>query len=187
MNVYDFDGTIYNGDSTIDFYFYCLYHHPLLIRYVPRQIWGIVLYKVGKIDKTKMKSQFFSFLRQVRNRDALIRKFWEKNIRKIEDWYFEQQKEDDVLISASPEFLLQPVCDRLGINTLIASQVVPDTGKFLGKNCYGEEKILRFRKTCGAEAKIDNFYSDSLSDSPMACIAQNAFLCKRGERKKWEI
>lgn len=23
MNVYDFDKTIYDGDSTIDFYFYC--------------------------------------------------------------------------------------------------------------------------------------------------------------------
>ena len=26
MNVYDFDGTIYNGDSTIDFYLYCIKH-----------------------------------------------------------------------------------------------------------------------------------------------------------------
>ena len=24
MNVYDFDKTIYNGDSTLDFYFFCL-------------------------------------------------------------------------------------------------------------------------------------------------------------------
>lgn len=24
MNVYDFDGTVYAGDSTVDFYFFCL-------------------------------------------------------------------------------------------------------------------------------------------------------------------
>ena len=32
MNVYDFDGTIYNGDSTIDFYIYALKSKPSIIK-----------------------------------------------------------------------------------------------------------------------------------------------------------
>ena len=28
MNVFDFDGTIYNGDSSKDFFFYCLKRYP---------------------------------------------------------------------------------------------------------------------------------------------------------------
>ena len=38
MNVYDFDKTIYRGDSTKDFYFFLLRRHPVLIRYLPKQI-----------------------------------------------------------------------------------------------------------------------------------------------------
>lgn len=28
MHAYDFDGTIYDGDSTVDFYLYSLCKHP---------------------------------------------------------------------------------------------------------------------------------------------------------------
>ena len=30
MNVYDFDQTIYHGDSTVDFYLYCVRHLSLI-------------------------------------------------------------------------------------------------------------------------------------------------------------
>ena len=33
MNVYDFDKTIYNGDSTRDFYLYSLIKHPEMLTY----------------------------------------------------------------------------------------------------------------------------------------------------------
>ena len=45
MNVYDFDGTIYNGDSSVDIYFFLLKRYPKLIAYFPKQILGIVKYK----------------------------------------------------------------------------------------------------------------------------------------------
>ena len=32
MNVYDFDKTIYKGDSTLDFYFFCLRKKPIIIK-----------------------------------------------------------------------------------------------------------------------------------------------------------
>lgn len=38
MNVYDFDGTIYNGDSSVDIYFFLLKRYPKLIAYFPKQI-----------------------------------------------------------------------------------------------------------------------------------------------------
>ena len=44
MNVYDFDGTIYDGDSTIDFFFYSLKKKPSLICYLPKQATGFLLY-----------------------------------------------------------------------------------------------------------------------------------------------
>ena len=37
MNVFDFDGTIYSGDSTIDFYFFALKRNVKLLLFLPRQ------------------------------------------------------------------------------------------------------------------------------------------------------
>ena len=60
---YDFDGTIYDGDSSIDFYIFILLRRPYIIFLWPIQIVSAVLYKLRIIDKTKMKEIFFCYLR----------------------------------------------------------------------------------------------------------------------------
>lgn len=45
MNVYDFDQTIYHGDSTVDFYLYCVRHRPLMIYSWPGTAAAFVLYR----------------------------------------------------------------------------------------------------------------------------------------------
>ena len=45
MNVYDFDKTIYNHDSTAQFYLYLLVRNPLLCRYWPKQLYGFAQQK----------------------------------------------------------------------------------------------------------------------------------------------
>ena len=142
MNVYDFDGTIYDGDSSLDFYKFSVKKNPLIIRYVPIQIWGAILYCFKRIDKTRMKEYFFSFLGGV-NIDETVDEFWNKNRYKIQKWYLNQQQPDDIIVSASPEFLLKVVCDNLGIVHLIASRVDPVNGHFNSLNCKGYEKVKR--------------------------------------------
>ena len=183
MNVYDFDKTIYNGDSTIDFYLFSLKKKPSLIRYIPIQAWGFVLYYCGKIDKTKLKEKFFRFLKSI-DCEPYVEAFWMRNKKKMAGWYIAQQKNDDVVISASPDFLLRPICEQLGIQHLMASRVDPKTGKFLSDNCYGIAKVERYKEAFG-ESPIDNFYSDSLSDTPMAEMADSAFLITKNGIKKW--
>ena len=63
MNVYDFDGTIYRGDSTIDFYFFCLRKHPFIIRRFPSQMIGFIKYKLHRKSKKELKETFFIFFR----------------------------------------------------------------------------------------------------------------------------
>ena len=58
MNVYDFDDTIYRGDSSVDFYIFCLRKNIKLLKYLPKQIKAVILYKLKKIDKNKMKEIF---------------------------------------------------------------------------------------------------------------------------------
>lgn len=183
MNVYDFDGTIYNGDSTIDFFLYALKHHPAVLRYLPKQAWGFVLFGMKRIDKTILKEFFFSFLPAV-DAEALTESFWNENQDKIFDWYRKQQKQEDIIISASPKFLLQPICNRLGIRHLIASEVDSKTGLFTGENCRGQQKVQRLESEYRV-THIDRFYSDSHSDLPLAKIADEAFLVKKGVVTQW--
>lgn len=77
MNVYDFDETIYNGDSTIDFYLYCLKSNIKLLKYLPKQIKSILLFKLKKIDRTEMKENFFCFLKDV-DIEKSVESFWKQ-------------------------------------------------------------------------------------------------------------
>jgi HAD superfamily phosphoserine phosphatase-like hydrolase len=184
MNAYDFDGTIYDGDSSVDFFLYALKQKPSLLRYIPRQAWGFLLYGMKRISKTELKEYFFNFLSGM-DAEKLAEDFWNQNQHKIYEWYLDQQQPDDIIISASPEFLLKPICQRLGIQHLIASTVDAQSGKFSGENCRGEEKVQRLAKEYHV-TRIDNFYSDSHSDLPLAQIANRAFLVKNGVAFEWK-
>lgn len=184
MNVYDFDKTIYNGDSTIDFYFYCLKKYPKIVFCLPKQLIAAMKYKIKISDKTKFKEEFYCFLEKVPNTAYEVVSFWNKNECKIKDWYKGKKKEDDVIISASPEFLLSEICIRMGIRNLIASIVDEKTGKYLGINCYGKEKTRRFYEIF-PKGGIDEFYSDSYSDEPMAKLAKKSFIVSKNKIRKW--
>lgn len=185
MNVYDFDGTIYDGDSTIDFYFYCLKKYPRIVFCLPRQLMAALWYKMKRCDKTRFKESFYSFLKKIPEMDREIVSFWDKHECKIKECYRSRQKPDDVIISASPEFFLAEICSRIGIRYLIASKVDKRTGKYSGTNCYGEEKSRQFY--CNfPEGIIDEFYSDSYSDEPMAKLARKSFIVSKNKIEKWE-
>lgn len=179
MNVYDFDKTIYHNDCTVDFYFYELRKHPFLMRYLPIQIFGWLGYFLKMHDKTKMKNYFYKYLKGIKNIDEEVTEFWNKHIKLMHKWYFNQQKEDDMVISASAFFMVKPACERLGIKNVIASPVDQYQGEVTGKNCHGAQKAIVF-KEAGYD-KIDKFYSDSYSDQPLADLAAESYLVK-GER-----
>ncbi len=187
MNVYDFDQTIYHGDSTADFYFYCMRHKPLMLRSVPGTAGAFALYRAKRWTKTQFKQQMYRFLTAIGDSEQMVRDFWRGHIRNIKPWYIEEtRRADDVVISASPEFLLGPACRQLGIACLMASRVDAHTGRYTGINCWGEEKVRRFREQFGEDAVIENFYSDSLSDAPLARLAQNAWIVRGDARIPWE-
>ena len=185
MNVYDFDKTIYDGDSTVDFYFFCLMRTPKMLKYLPYQGISFIKYLFGFIDKTHFKEKFFSCFAGIKNIDNYVDDFWEKNIVKIKKWYKNTHFDSDVVISASPEFLLDPICKKLKISKLMASRVNKGNGKYTGENCYGEEKVKRFYEVFPNE-KIDTFYSDSLSDTPLKEIANDAYIVQKERLIKWD-
>lgn len=186
MNVYDFDGTIYRGDSSLDFYIYSLIRRPWIVFFLPWQIFFIGAYKIRLCCKERAKSAFFVFIKWVPDMPNHLEKFWDSYEKKIEKWYLHQQREDDVIISASPEFLLNVVCRRLKINSLIASKVNINTGNFEGKNCYGAEKVRRYREIFKNKS-INAFYTDSLSDIPMMKISKQVYLVNKAVLSVYNI
>jgi putative flippase GtrA len=183
MNVYDFDRTIYNGDSSFDFYIFVLCKKPYLIVLLPIQAWGMALYLFSIYSKENMKEKFFIFIRFIPVQKMVLY-FWDKNRKKIKSWYMLQKQDADVIISASPEFLLEPlVCGYLGV-ALIASQFDGNTGKYIGKNCFGEEKVIRLYEAYPGSI-IEKFYSDSLSDAPLAKKAMQSFIVKGQKIMPW--
>lgn len=186
MNVYDFDDTIYDGDSTFNFYKFCLRRKPWLILGLWRVFVPFVLYLLGKGSKTEFKEKIYeSFIPKI-DLESYLEKFWDKNMSKIKKFYLDTQKDDDIIISASPYFLLKPCIDKLGIKYLYASKVDAKTGKYDGINCHGEEKVRRFEKAGFSKSDVDEFYSDSLSDTPLAEISKKALMVQGEKLIPWE-
>ena len=186
MNAYDFDKTIYDGDSTADFYLFCLKKHNSIILLAPSLLCAFFrFYVFRKGTKTEFKEKMYRFLTKC-NAENDVAEFWNKNSGKIKDFYIMQKQSDDVIISASPEFLLAPICKKLGIKHLIASKVDSKSGNYSGVNCHGKEKVRRFYEEF-KYGEVDEFYSDSLSDTPMAEISKKAFLVNGNKIKKWEF
>lgn len=184
MNVYDFDKTIYNGDSTADFYLFSLKRHKKILTLAPSLLGSVIkFYVFKKGTKTDFKQVMYRFLRYC-DIDRDIADFWEINQIKIKKYYMNQKKSDDVIISASPEFLLEPIVKKLDINTLMASRVDKHTGLYDGINCHGKEKVRRFYEVF-PDGKIDEFYSDSYSDTPLAEIADKAYIVKGEALSEW--
>ncbi|MBR6729011.1 MAG: haloacid dehalogenase-like hydrolase [Clostridia bacterium] len=185
MNCYDFDKTIFKGDSSVSFYLFCLLRHKKMLWRLPKQIAAYFRYYVlHRISKTQMKEIFYGYFRDIPDIDKAVSDFWEKNLSKIKPFYLSQQKEDDIIISASPEFFLRPACQKLGISHLIASEVDPGTGVCASENCHGKEKVRRLLSLF-PDAVIADFYSDSLSDTPLAELAQSAYLVKGEKILPW--
>ena len=187
MNVFDFDKTIYDGDSTVDFCVFLAKRHPKVILGFAGSLGKVMKYKLGKIEKTEMKERLYRAFTGVPDMEKELEIFWAKHMKNIEQWYLYIKKPDDVVISASPEFLLRIPIENLGIGTLIASRVDMKTGEYDGLNCYGEEKPKRFAEYFGEgwEGLSDNFYSDSYSDTPMARIAKRAYIIKNHAPTEW--
>ena len=185
MNVYDFDETIFVPDSSVCFVRFCMRHYPRAVfRVLPGTLWQFILYlREGRKDAGKLKESMFSFLNRVDNVDRIVEEFWEENFARIEPWYLQRKRGDDLIISASPEFLIAVPAERLGVR-LLASRVDKLTGKTEGENCWGAEKVRRLHEAY-PDVEIAAFYSDSRSDSPLAELADVAYLVKGEKLLPW--
>ena len=183
-DVFDFDKTLYIHDSTVMFYLYCLKKYPRLFKYLPKESIEFIKFRLKIIPKKTFKEGLFKFVDLIDDIDKEVEEFWKINKSKIRTNLIEKNGNKKVVISASPEFLLKGICKEIGIDYLIATNIDKHTGKFTGNNCYGEEKVVRFYEYFG-QVEPESFYSDSLSDTPMAEISKKSYLIKNDKVLDW--
>ncbi|MDD3341510.1 MAG: HAD-IB family phosphatase [Bacilli bacterium] len=181
IDVYDFDGTIYKGDSSIDFMFFALGKNKKIWTLFFKYVWFTVLYMLHRISSSTYKQIFFSFLTKLENVDDLVAEFWKKKQNKIASFFLKEVEKGNSIyvISASPTFLLKPFLSSFSNVSLIATVMDKKTGEIKGENCKGKEKIRRLNKEVG-NASIHSFYTDSLHDLPLVKLAEHSFLVTNG-------
>lgn len=178
MNVYDFDGTIYKGDSGVSFVKFIFLKKPFfIIWHLIKTIKYLILYKMKKIEFKNMKEYLFSFVKSLDDIDKLIDEFVKQNKNKIKQYYKNTKKGDDIILSASLDFYLIPLCNAIGISNVICTKYDVKKGKIIGENCRLQEKIKRFEEAYGRDAKIENAYGNSKNDVPMLKMAENRIRC----------
>lgn len=185
VNIYDFDKTIYNGDATVDFFIFCLKKKKISFKKLIVIFLNTILFLLKLRTQKEYKQIFFSFLSDVDNIDECVATFWKEKENNIFEWYLNTNRENDIVISASPNFLLQPICDKLKVYDVIATTMDKRTGLISGENCYGEEKVIRLREKYPT-FQVDKFYSDSYSDQPLADISKEKYLVIKGEINDWK-
>ena len=62
---YDFDKTVYQGDSSTHFTLWCLSRYPKTWLRLPEMGWYSLLFALKLCPKTRFKSHLFSYLRHV--------------------------------------------------------------------------------------------------------------------------
>ena len=181
MNVYDFDNTIYDGESGVHMFFYYLKKRPGLVRFAPQVFRGVIDYKRGRVNFDqaiqRVGGVLRPFLEGIKDYAADARDFWDKHERRLRPFYRQMHRPDDLIISASPEQSLREICARLGVAHYIGSVINEETST-LEFACFRENKVKAFRERYPGR-EIDVFYTDSMNDKPLMDIARQVFLVKK--------
>lgn len=111
------------------------------------------------------------------------------------------QKHTILIITATNDFVTQPIADKLGIDHLLATEAeIVDqryTGHTAGTPCFREGKVARLNQWLAQQGEnLENswFYSDSHNDLPLLELVHNPVavdpdqtLAWHAQQKSWKI
>jgi len=113
----------------------------------------------------------FDFVQQIFN-DVLKGSIRKEAVREIE--FHRKNNAQLVLLTASMNFICQPIIEFLGLDDLICTDLNIENNRFSGTTngglCFGEEKLnrtLSFLKNKKSRLENAYFYTDSFTDLPM--------------------
>lgn len=190
--VFDFDGTLTQKDTFIEFIRYCHGSFNLYLGLIILFPY-LVSYKLKLYPNYKAKQKVFSFFFKGMKYEDFFKKG--NSFASIISSFLKQQQieilkehqkqgHDIYIVSASIKEWVKPWCKQNGINNVICTEIEIDnnkqlTGKLKTKNCYGTEKVKRFAEI---ESSRENYYlyayGDSEGDKEILNFADKGIMCK---------
>lgn len=205
LAIFDVDYTITRKETLIELYKYVISKDIKNIRFLPRAIYGGIMYKIGVYDEKKVKESFLKFIDKIDEKDlsTLVKDYYRDVLEKIlyQDAINMMRKLKGqgykiYLISASPEFYLNELHAIKEVDVIIGTRFSMESGKFIrqmdGANCKGEEKVKRLKEflkkeNIDVDYKNSYMFSDSLSDKPLLDLVGNAYLINYKKKSNFEI
>lgn len=183
LDVYDFDHTLYDGDTIVDFWLFSIRRHPALLRYLPRQLWALIRKGLQLTDTRGAKDGFQCYFEGI-ELSSEARAFWrsERARKKLYDWH--RSRPDDlprVIASASARLVLEPIAEYLKADAIIATEVEPSTGKLLGPNCRGARKIEVMTERFPGFSIRAMYTDDVKADGPLLALAEEKYVARKGK------
>lgn len=190
---FDFDGTLTQSDTLMPFLHHCVgstsyywkllklspiflgYFSQILPNYRTKEY--VLTEFLANMTEAEAEHQALTFVQHKLSHHLLT-----VGMDKLRE--HQQQGHYCILVSASPELYLRHWAIQHQFDGIIGTQLEVTsqylTGKLLGKNCFGKEKVKRIEAEYGTDCWHNSFaYSDSKNDLPMLCQATHGFLLKQ--------
>lgn len=182
---FDFDGTLCPGDSFI----------PFLRSLVPplRLARALAASAPGRVSRDRFKAAVVGrtlrgvplerFAAECDRYSHVLERRLRADVLARARWH-QAEGHEVIVVSASPEHYLTPLALRLGFGTVLGTRLEVDddgllTGRLLGANCRGPEKVERLRGWLGGEEAFLYAYGDSAGDRELLAAADVALRVTR--------
>lgn len=192
LSLYDFDRTIYNGDSGLDILFYLIKNKAKTRLFIPEILFKTCAFGINLLSAVNYKESLYRMLSVFSHEEwsVLSKKFWDIYSVRFFPEVVEQiikDKQDGYtvgILSATAEVILAPVPEYLSVDFLIGTVFGRSdknmSSRIIGKNCKKEEKVLRLfehmKQFFPDELySIKKMYSDSLHDKALFDLAEKQF------------
>lgn len=190
LAVFDFDGTLYKGDSLFSFAFFSRGCIKVIMSFLKALPW-MIGYVMHLCTNDQAKEKLFSFLFSNMDYEAFCRKgsdfveIIEKKCNKHTLRWLKELKNQGyriIIISASCPEWISPWASLHGVDNVIGTE--PEvlnnklTGYFKSPNCFGIEKVIRLISVIPNidEYDIEAFTDSIKSDYPLISISCRSHL-----------
>jgi phosphatidylglycerophosphatase C len=185
---FDFDGTITKKDTLLEFIKFSKGNFRFYLGFILNLPY-LVAFKLGIISNQSAKEKILRFFFHgmhaavfKQHCEAFSKQVLPKLIRPKALEEIQKLKQNNIIVvvvSASPENWIEQWSQNLHLQ-LIASRLEVNegkvTGKILGKNCHGNEKVSRIREIYDlSNYRIVAAYGDSTGDKPMLQLATKSY------------
>jgi HAD superfamily hydrolase (TIGR01490 family) len=185
---FDFDGTITKKDTLLEFIKFSKGSFHFYLGFILNLPY-LIAYKLKIISNQKAKEKILTFFFEgtpvevfksycsAFSKNVLPKLIRTKAMQEIK--LLKEKGISIVIVSASPENWIEDWANSLQLEIITTTLEIKNnkiTGKILGQNCHGNEKVNRINQRYNLnEYNIVAAYGDSSGDKPMLSLGQKAF------------